>query len=327
MTRLERFILSLMFALLVAGVTLVVASAQTPDPQNPAQPTAQQGTTPSKCGECHPDYQNAWFTGAHGHASSDPVFEESWASQGKPGACLVCHVTGYDPATATWKQDGVSCEACHGPAPADHPNQPMPVYRTADLCGRCHSDTRFGWAEWKVSAHYQRNMTCTVCHDPHSASLKQIDGKYGQATDASGLCLNCHKDYSMQFPYSTHSQKGIKCVDCHLRHLGDTTSTDQIHTMPDHSFKASLSTCTACHADQMHAPADVTTITPSVTETPPLVQEESGTGSMQDKPSPVSPAGYAGLAGLIGLAGGMVLSPWMERWYRRINVNKEHKND
>src|SRR5665648_200766 len=130
MTRLERFIISLMFALMVAGVTLVVASAQTPDPTNPVATTqAQQGTTESRCGNCHSDYQNAWFTGAHGHASSDPVFAESWNSQGKPGACLVCHVTGYDPTTATWEQDGVSCEACHGPVVADHPKEPMPVYR------------------------------------------------------------------------------------------------------------------------------------------------------------------------------------------------------
>jgi len=324
MTRLERFILSLMFALLVAGMTLVMASAQTPDPQNPVKtPDSSQGTTVSKCGECHPDFQAAWYTGAHGHANSDPVFTDAWAAQGKPGACLVCHVTGYDPATATWQQDGVSCEACHGPAPADHPNQPMPVYRTADLCGRCHSDTRFGWTEWKVSVHYQREMTCTVCHDPHSASLKTIEGKFGQAMDASGLCLNCHKDYSMQFPYSIHSQKGIKCVDCHLRHLGDT-STDQIHTMPDHSFKANLTTCTACHADQMHAPGN-TTVVPTAATVTPLVVEESGSGTHTETPSPVSPAGYAGLAGLIGLAGGMVLSPWLERWYRRVSVAKENK--
>ena len=49
MTRLERFILSLMFALLVAGMTLVMASAQTPDPQNPVKtPDSSQGTTVSK---------------------------------------------------------------------------------------------------------------------------------------------------------------------------------------------------------------------------------------------------------------------------------------
>jgi hypothetical protein len=36
-------------------------------------------------------------------------------------------------------------------------------------------------------------------------------------------------------------------------------------------------------------------------------------------PSPVSPLGFAGLAGLIGLAGGMVLQPWLERAYRKVN--------
>ena len=112
-------------------------------------------------------------------------------------------------------------------------------------------------------------------------------------------------------------------MDCHLRHLGDT-STDQIHTMPDHSFTANLTTCTACHADQMHAPAD-TTIVPTEGTVTPLVGEESGSGTQTESPSPVSPAGYAGLAGLIGLAGGMVLSPWLERWYRRISLGKEIK--
>jgi predicted CXXCH cytochrome family protein len=323
---LERFILSLMFALMVAGVTLVVASAQTPDPLDPVAPVvpqAQQGNTESRCGNCHADHQTAWFTGAHGSASSDPVFTNSWNSQGKPGACLVCHVTGYDPATATWQQDGVSCEACHGPQVAEHPKEPMPVYRTADLCGRCHSDTRFGWQEWKVSAHYQRDMTCTVCHDPHTAALKNITGEYGQTMDTSGLCLNCHKDYAMKFPYSAHSQKGIKCVDCHLRHLGDTDPSE-IHSMPDHSFTANIATCTKCHADQMHASGNITAM-PLETTITPVVIEESGSGIKTEAPSPVSPAGYAGLAGLLGLAGGMVLAPWMERWYRRVNKAKENK--
>jgi predicted CXXCH cytochrome family protein len=328
MTRLERFILSLMFALIVAGITLVVASAQTPDPEEPvsvstADTNAQQGTSEARCGICHSDHQNAWFTGAHGHATSDPVFTDSWNLQGKPGACLVCHVTGYDPATATWSQDGVSCEACHGPDNPNHPKEPMTVDRTADLCGRCHSDTRFGWDEWKVSAHYQRDMTCTVCHDPHTAALKTIAGEYGETPDTSSLCLNCHKDYAMEFPYSVHSQKGIKCVDCHLRHLGDQ-ATDEIHSMPDHSFTANIATCTKCHAAQMHS-SNGDSAVEIESMTPPLVVEESGSGTNSETPSPVSPAGFAGLAGLLGLAGGMVLAPWMERWYRRMNKSKEDK--
>ncbi len=52
MNRLERFVLSMIFALIVAGVTLVVVSAQTPEPVDPAavstaEPQAQQG--PPRC--------------------------------------------------------------------------------------------------------------------------------------------------------------------------------------------------------------------------------------------------------------------------------------
>jgi predicted CXXCH cytochrome family protein len=325
MTRLERFILSMTFALVAAGVTLVVASAQTPDPIETAEPSTVEASSPVPCENCHYQVKDAWDTGAHGHATSDPVFNEAWTTQGKPGACLVCHVTGYDPATATWEQDGVACESCHGPAPANHPSDPMPIDRTADLCGRCHSDTRFDWVDWEISAHYKRDMTCTVCHDAHTANLKSIEVDGTFIMDASSLCLNCHKDLSMDFPYSQHAQQGIRCVDCHLRHLGDT-SNDEIHAVPDHSFNANISTCTACHADQMHTSGDTSFSPPELT-TIPMILTDSGTGTQTENPSPVSPAGFAGLAGLVGLAGGMVLSPWLERWYRRVNKVKENKND
>ena len=29
--------------------------------------------------------------------------------------------------------------------------------------------------------------------------------------------------------------------------------------------------------------------------------------------------GFAVVAGLVGMAGGMILSPWLERWYRKLN--------
>jgi len=48
------------------------------------------------------------------------------------------------------------------------------------------------------------------------------------------------------------------------------------------------------------------------------------------EPTPVSPMGYAGLAGLLGLAGGIVLAPWLERFYRREvkpQQPEEHENE
>jgi predicted CXXCH cytochrome family protein len=269
------------------------------------------------------------MSGPHGTAVSDPVFQAEWVAQGSPGACLVCHVTGYDPATATWKADGVTCEACHGEAPADHPKSPMPIDHSTDLCGRCHSDTRFGWQEWKISTHYQRGMDCTVCHDPHSASLKQVAISQGDTPtyeDASELCITCHNEYSMDFPYSNHHQKGVSCVDCHVNHLENEDRA--AHSVPDHSFNASLKSCNTCHKDQMHQPGEALqteTSAPNVQTS--VEQPDVELASVTPEPTPVSPVGFAGLAALIGLAAGMVLAPWLERFYHRAIQQEEETKD
>jgi predicted CXXCH cytochrome family protein len=310
-SRIERLLIALLFALLAAGVTLMVAQAQegSPPPQG----------SELNCAACHTEFQTTWMSGPHGTAVSDPVFQEEWVSQGSPGACLVCHVTGYDPATATWKEDGVTCEACHGEAPADHPKSPMPVDHSTDLCGRCHSDTRFGWQEWKISTHYQRGMDCTVCHDPHSGAIKQVataQGKTPTYEDASELCITCHNKLSMDFPYSAHHQRGVSCVDCHINHLeiGERAA----HSVPDHSFNASLKSCNACHVDQMHGPGVPLYPEATVSDAEAaLAEQEVELASVTPEPGPVSPVGFAGLAALIGLAAGMVLAPWLERFYLR----------
>ena len=317
--RIDRLLIALMIALLIAGVSLVLVQAQGEDP--PMQ------TTKLNCAACHAEFQTTWMSGPHGHAADDPVFQEEWTTQGKPGACLVCHVTGYDPATATWEADGVTCEACHSPVATDHPKSPMPVDRSTDLCGRCHSDTRFGWQEWKLSAHYQRGMDCTVCHDPHSASLKQVakgNGDVPTYQDASELCITCHNEYSMDFTYSSHHQKGVSCVDCHVNHLENEDRT--AHSVPDHSFTASLKSCNTCHSDQMHKSGESL----QTATTQPLDNQTSlddmELASVTPEPEPVSPVGFAGLAALIGIAAGMVLAPWLERFYQRA-VKHDEESD
>src|ERR1044071_9041367 len=92
----ERLLIALMFALLAAGITLVMASVQ-------AEVLATETTPSENCAACHTEFEMTWENGAHGKAGSDPIFLEDWNKQGKPGACLVCHTTGYDPATATYK--------------------------------------------------------------------------------------------------------------------------------------------------------------------------------------------------------------------------------
>ena len=319
-SRIERLMIALMFALLAAGVTLVIASAQGEMP-----PAVQNSPD---CVTCHTEFQMTWENGAHGKAGSDPIFLDEWNKQGKPGACLVCHTTGYDPATATYKAEGVTCEACHGPAPADHPKTPMPVDRSTDLCGRCHSDTRFGWQDWKVSTHYQRGMDCATCHDPHSASLKKVAGSRTseKSDEVSQLCITCHKESSMNFSYTAHAQKDISCVDCHVNHLENADRA--AHTVPDHSFNANLDSCNTCHAQQMHSPTEAKAPEGTTEPAAAVPAEEVKLASVTPEPDPVSPMGFSALAGLIGLAGGMVLAPWLERWYHRtVKHNREEDNE
>ena len=314
--RLRRFLIALIFSFLAAGLTLVIARAQ-----EGARPVTRQAPDSSNCAACHTEFETKWHAGPHGQAGSDPVFLEDWTKQGKPGACLVCHTTGYDPAAGTWESDNVSCTACHGPAPADHPKSPMPVDRSPDLCGRCHSDTRFGWQDWQGSTHYQRGMSCTTCHDPHSAALKVTGPRDGSGyKDGSQLCINCHQEASMNFPYTAHHEKGVTCVDCHLNHLEQPER--DAHAMADHSFQANLATCNKCHADQMHTTNDA--VAPDLPAgSNSLAAPVPQRSSVVPEPTPVSPLGYATLSGLIGLAAGMVLAPWLDRFYRRLAKRPE----
>jgi predicted CXXCH cytochrome family protein len=319
-SKIERIMIALVIALLAAGITLFVAQAQEGGEETLPVNTAQDE---SRCTGCHTEHQMTWTSGAHGQAGTDPVFLADWESQGKPGACLVCHTTGYDPATATWEADSVTCQACHI-GDADHPKSTMSTDTSPDLCGRCHSDTRFGWQDWQGSTHYQRGMNCITCHDPHSASLKSTyTGDATEPGDVSQLCINCHQEASMNFPYTSHHKEGVSCVDCHLEHLENQEYA--AHTVPDHSFSASLETCNTCHAMQMHADAPAVTTqdaaNPAI-EPAPVVEATP----VAPQPTPVSPVGYAGLAGLVGLAAGMVLAPWLERFYHQV-VKHEHPEE
>src|SRR5512140_1095882 len=107
LARIQRIVIALAFALLAAGVTLIAANAQDATPPAPTQKPL------AACSACHSDYQVSLETGRHGQAGTDPIFVQSWTEQGQPGACLICHNTGYDPVTGTSEADTITCAACH----------------------------------------------------------------------------------------------------------------------------------------------------------------------------------------------------------------------
>lgn len=291
-TWLLRIITGLAFAVPMVLVTFALVRAD-----HPVRPPAT-----GQCATCHPDSYDTWHAGAHGQAVSDPAFKEAWVAQGSPERCLSCHTTGYDAATGAYKSEGVNCEACHGPVPEDHPDEPMPTNRAASACGGCHTETFF---EWQVSQHRKNDLNCVACHDPHATQLK--------ADTPSALCATCHRERAQSFTHTAHSEQGLTCADCHLAPLD--TQVEEGHAARDHSFNVRLSTCNACHAYQMHDPGTVHAVEPTPTPAYSLGPVEAMGVTLE--PQPVSPVGFAALAGVIGFGVGIVLTPWIERWYRR----------
>ena len=78
----------------------------------------------------------------------------------------------------------------------------------------------------------------------------------------------------------------------------------------------------------MHSPTEAKA--PEGTSAPvaaePVVEAPAVT--VTPEPEAVSPMGFSAMAGMIGLAGGMVLAPWLERWFHRtVKQNKEEDNE
>lgn len=290
-----RFLAGLAFAVPVGVITFTLVNAN--DPVRPAQT--------QECSVCHPNSYDTWRAGAHGQAVSAPAFKEAWVAQGSPERCLSCHATGYDAATGAFVSEGVTCAACHSPVPDDHPDEPMPVNRAASACGACHTETLF---EWQVSRHRQNDLTCAACHDPHAARLK--------AASPSELCGACHRERAQNFNHTAHSEQGLTCADCHLAPLDNPV--EEGHAARDHSFNVRLSTCNECHSYQMHDPGTVHEQQPEPTATPIHLEGSVDVIGVTLEPEQTSPAGFVLLAGVLGFGLGVVLTPWIERGYRRL---------
>jgi predicted CXXCH cytochrome family protein len=181
---------SLVFAICLAiGVAISLAqpvsAAPNPAPQSQDTGTGYAGSV--TCAVCHEDTHETWSNTLHSQAFSSPIFQEDWTKQGSAAACLECHHW-FDSKTGKYAEEGVTCEACHGPLQKGHPEKPMPVTPDYTLCARCHKTTT---DEWRASRHGQINLNCEACHNPHSQAPR--------AETVNELCTNCHKDTGASF--------------------------------------------------------------------------------------------------------------------------------
>jgi len=131
-----------------------------------------------KCKMCHKSKKSGnqfglWSERKHSKAYATLATAQSKEVAKKAGVagdpqkakeCLVCHVTGYgEPAEATLTlEEGVSCEACHGPGSE---YKSMKVMK--DIYAGKVKGADYGLLE-------QTNELCVKCHNPKSPTYKEF---------------------------------------------------------------------------------------------------------------------------------------------------------
>jgi predicted CXXCH cytochrome family protein len=259
-------------------------SGETPTPQPGAEQTAAPTAQPQDCADCHPDIHAAWVESPHAHAYDDEVFIQRWKSLGEPGECMVCHTTSYQATTGEFKEEGVACEACHGPAVEGHPPAVVPIRADTEYCGTCHTTTL---GEWRLTGHATANVGCSDCHNPHS--------QQALFENPDEMCINCHKDDIDEHKNDLHIQKGISCVECHALVIPSKTPPPDGLVPTGHTFTITPATCVSCHTDTLHigeplpgyeAGAKAVSASETMTSTlPALVAEYTGeSGSNAELP-------------------------------------------
>jgi tetratricopeptide (TPR) repeat protein len=218
---------------------------------------------------------NVGCEGCHGPGSRHVVQAEAGDLSGRAG--LLTELD--DAGRAVWEMDPATGIAVRSEPRMRPPAQP-------EACGRCHSrrsvltsDYAFGrplmdthlpslldenlyypdgqildevyvYGSFVQSRMYQAGVSCTDCHDPHTASLRA-----GSAP--SDICATCHLTATFNVTeHHKHPDDTVACVDCHM------TSRDYmvVDGRRDHSFRiprpdltaavGSPNACNQCHSDR-----------------------------------------------------------------------------
>lgn len=236
-----------------------------------------------------------------GHYRDDRDGTRNWLTQ-----CAGCHTTGYDPATQTFAEVNIGCEACHGPG-GDHVlsagEVPMIIDRSSEGCGYCHiraenaataefparsfnfpigyqlgqpetlqfipqplSDTAASffpdgtskrhrqqyldmrYPGFRVTKHYERNVTCTSCHDPHTSGVVTVHAGIPADANVPGGDLNgiaIYDNGAGTTRFVEWDGEGLKPgVNCGTCHAG--VDPTHVHYFTDRALAATLD-CTDCH--------------------------------------------------------------------------------
>ncbi len=161
----------------------------------------------------------------------------------------------------TSREELATCAPCHSRRQLideDDPagGSPLNTLRPALLEeGLYHSDGQiqdevYVYGSFRQSAMYAAGVTCSDCHDPHSARLRAT---------GNGLCSSCHLGTTYDSPthhYHELGTSGAECVSCHMptqTYMGVDLRRDHSIRVPRPDLTVTLGTpnaCTQCHGDR-----------------------------------------------------------------------------
>jgi hypothetical protein len=157
--------------------------------------------------------------------------------------CAGCHTTGFDAATGNWAEDGVQCEACHGPGlehvalAGDRAQIVNPALLTfekqTEICGQCHLRGHDPTGEYSFPTAYQPGGALSL--DEAFIATDEVDAFF-----PDGSSRRHHQEY-LDWQLSGHAE-GVACAFCHVSHSSGET-LHQTRFVGNHR-------CVVCHEEK-----------------------------------------------------------------------------
>lgn len=261
---------------------------ENPKPGDPFHWTGSYQTANAMCIVCHTTGYNK------GYNSDTKTYQSTWHSMGV--TCQGCHGPGER--HVNWAKDGAP-DKTGGPTYAGFPksltSQATPTEKTQN-CAPCHArrialtknpmpsapfldsfrpsllqqglyfadgqqrEEVYIDGSYRQSKMFQRGVTCTNCHNPHTGKL---------VVQGNGLCMQCHSpsgnaafpNAAGEYDHPNHhhhraESSGAQCVNCHM----PSRTYMGIQRRPDHSLRVprpdlspqtnSPNACNSCHTDK-----------------------------------------------------------------------------
>jgi predicted CXXCH cytochrome family protein len=220
------------------------------------------------CEACHgPGSRHvAWAKSAaakaHAPDSSDRMGLTNWLKPTDNGHWKMNPETGIARRTEKLVSTELeTCAACHSRRKLivknPKPGEPyLDAYLPALLePGLYHADGQvdgevYEYGSFLQSRMYHAGVTCSDCHDPHSAKLR---------AEGNALCAQCHMPAKFDVAEHHHHQPGsagAQCVTCHMptkTYMVVDARRDHSIRLPRPDLSVSLGTpnaCTQCHASR-----------------------------------------------------------------------------